>query len=650
MGWVYILTAGYCVIWLFLLRKLIGTPSLFPILRNSRTTRIFWIATFLLFNPLLSVLFVIFGLMLKPTEHPVSVKATRIIGLGLTASVILIFEVPFGSTSDNVRHWPSSKQNNPLRSDAHLDISASSQAEINLSSSSYGEGYFYTDRNQIVVINHSRHPILAETSRQLADHLQKLNGVELVTYYPADSSRHPSTNFPGLLIEFHEDRISGISLPFGGMHSLDVNVSVSTPRSAITRWTTLPFASFRTHYSIGTRIAAFGIFSPTVKHHAEANELLKIISQLSRSGLNAWGNFNQLPALPDYLYGRNQAPFSLPVQPELITMHLSGSDPLVHQTSLIRFKPDGSPKDTFSSIQHTLEKRGWVVSRQSDQYLRLTRNAEELRIKSRDDHAARLDRPLMEALYINHFTADEKCEVLSRFLNDENINEPALLILSRVFRKLEDQNLFASFADRVQHHIPKNLYQAIELGFVAEQSGQPLRAREMLKYACAYAQPHRASQAQWAMDDLAEKLGDPSLSKSIPELEFLEQCRIHPLPAESRHRTTGDDPLQFYTHSENGEASALEFISFKVMDTLWPAPPVGFNINTPTSMRSLYIYGRSDIGPSLFRQNGQMNDEHWYAEINNLYTLNGGSPLSIAVEESDHAEYQWVIKKKERGW
>ncbi len=643
MGVIYALIGTYCIIWFVLLWKLIGKTTIYPILFNSTMTKLFWILTFFLFNPLLTGLFVLFGLLLKPSEHPKFIKPVRVICLGLASIIIIFCEWPFGTVRDEVLKLASSEQKSSLSSHLRIDVAASSDAKVNTSASYYGEGYFFTDRKQIAIINESTHPILSEVGRKLANHLKTLPGVELVTYIPSHSTKHHFSNFPGLLIELHENSISGAAPSFGSIHTISVQISVSTPRSAISRWSSLPMAHFTSNVSLETGIAKFGIFSPSMKYHSEANNLLNKISLIATQSRDPWPNFAPLPELPDYLYGEAMTFPELPIQPDNITLQISGSDLLAHNTALIRFRPDGTPKKTFEKIQTVMEQRGWRVNKKTDDALKMTRESEQLYVNCRDSGFFNTFHPPMVARYINPFKAAEIDTALKRFMKDEQIDAPTLLIFSPIFRKEANAELFAQFSKRLSEQIPFNLYEAIELGFIAEKSGQPERAKKMLNFACAYNQMQNAPQAQWAMDDLADSLGNRSLSKKVPDPEFLEKSSILPWPTDSFFEIQSDVPLQFYSKTET--EGVHEYITFKVIDSLWPIQPKGLHINELPSSRTMYIFGRSERGFSSFHQTGgRIREGRWSAKQNNLCGLIGNEPISIAIEESENGEYRWSIK------
>ena len=58
---------GYMVVWAVLLIACLRKREFCPIFSDPRRTRFFWLATFVLVNPLLTILYLVFG-QLRPAQ------------------------------------------------------------------------------------------------------------------------------------------------------------------------------------------------------------------------------------------------------------------------------------------------------------------------------------------------------------------------------------------------------------------------------------------------------------------------------------------------------------------------------------------------------------------------------------------------------
>ena len=75
---------AYLLLWLALLAGCIRKREFCPLVGTSRATRLFWLATFVFFNPVLTILYLIFGQIRSPRG-----RANRVV-LVLVPVVVLV--------------------------------------------------------------------------------------------------------------------------------------------------------------------------------------------------------------------------------------------------------------------------------------------------------------------------------------------------------------------------------------------------------------------------------------------------------------------------------------------------------------------------------------------------------------------------------
>jgi len=72
----YVLNGLYLIVWSALLLHCLGRREFYPIIGRKWGTKIFWLLTFVFFNPLLSLIYIVFAVLFKPPkidENPKSV-------------------------------------------------------------------------------------------------------------------------------------------------------------------------------------------------------------------------------------------------------------------------------------------------------------------------------------------------------------------------------------------------------------------------------------------------------------------------------------------------------------------------------------------------------------------------------------------------
>jgi hypothetical protein len=93
--WLNLAYWGHIILWAGLLIHCLLKRRFFPLLGSGLGTKAFWLVTFVLVNPLLTLLYLIFGVILRAKEDkPRTQLAGKIICLVLVVLVIAVFELP----------------------------------------------------------------------------------------------------------------------------------------------------------------------------------------------------------------------------------------------------------------------------------------------------------------------------------------------------------------------------------------------------------------------------------------------------------------------------------------------------------------------------------------------------------------------------
>lgn len=87
----------YLAAWLCLLIHCLRRKRFFPILGSGLSTKLFWLATFPFFNPLLTLLYLLFAVVLPPLapdrKHPIA-RTVSILTIAFIAVILIFFELP----------------------------------------------------------------------------------------------------------------------------------------------------------------------------------------------------------------------------------------------------------------------------------------------------------------------------------------------------------------------------------------------------------------------------------------------------------------------------------------------------------------------------------------------------------------------------
>ena len=60
----------YLLVWLLLLVHCLKRKRFFPIFSDGVSTKVLWLVTFIFFNPLLTLLYIVFGVIPRPSVAP----------------------------------------------------------------------------------------------------------------------------------------------------------------------------------------------------------------------------------------------------------------------------------------------------------------------------------------------------------------------------------------------------------------------------------------------------------------------------------------------------------------------------------------------------------------------------------------------------
>ena len=327
-----ILNFLYLCIWAILLIHCLTTKRLYPIFGNGWSTKIFWLFTFVFFNPLLSLLY-IFCLLCAikrntgPRAHDpgknkenvnnhgkrLKIKAAiPVFAFVYTCVVLILFEIP--RTTPKIQPFVVLSKTNKnsiikekalLKRGLNLGIVDAKNKIQTVSSDSASEGMKMSLRN-IVLICKNKSDFLERTALKMQQNLLKLPYVKSVSYYSSGFQPEPEDNPSDVYIilempELIEDtfilnRKMQVKINCAASNSISEILPDSTEKSSLGPKITFEIKSEIQHIS-----SAWCIECPGTEYE---HEVKNVSSELTKAIKKQFDNLlNKYEELPEILYG-----------------------------------------------------------------------------------------------------------------------------------------------------------------------------------------------------------------------------------------------------------------------------------------------------------------------------------------------------------
>ncbi len=578
MHLIFALSAVYFIAWLWLLRRWIENKDPYPILGRGWKTRAFWGVTFLFFNPLLSLLYLFFGVLPKNAAPPArQLNAVRILGLTLTALTLLILEAPIGVPRAKPQCWT---QPAPRAGHAEITILGNSDAAVSTSGSSGWYGYHRFDPSHVAVITHGDHPFLTHLGHAVAAHFSSIPSVKSVRFHPNSKACSEAAFMPSLFIELREKSIHELPLPAGLLLDADIEISIKSSLYSTSRWTTLPLAGIFASASIREKFSTFGAASPAAKYDRIATTFLNTAGLSLGTFIYPWWQFEPLPPIPDYMYGKGGRVPEQIIPGTAPELHLSGGHMLVHDMALWEF----AQGEDLARLQSRFKEEGWSTQKYSSGYLRMVRSSEQLIFKT--------ENAPLEVCWIYAFSDEEVDQALERLLTDPDVGTDTLLFFGSYFRQSKREDLFQAYHARLESVDPSSFPIAFERARVHHHAEEPEQAKVMLTAAHAHEQLLTTPQGGWDLHDLANQIGlDFSDEKTI------DLSRTYSLAVNSEEivqETPANDPFRFHVAGEADNQPTRCFTA-RLTDLMWPMTPTAGGIQYNSEpLKVITVTGKSD--------------------------------------------------------
>jgi len=572
MIFIYLFIIAYLLSWLVLLIHCISRKTFYPIFANSLQTKIFWLLTFVFFNPLLTLLYFIFGFLMKPLSGAKQLKLFHtgsIIALVLTIAIVIVLEFPFPvDKSESIVLTDEDIQNKKINKSglsAHLAV-IRSKDNFNLRYTSSHCDYATVCARNICIFSENPHPLLDSVARKLQLNLLTKPYINKVTYYPNKISPPPGKLLPDICIRLDISLIK--EFPFPLFRKLTATVISNITNNAYSN-TYYGGEEHLVHFNFnGTldhKSTLHGMTTPSAKYKLQSEKIAQQIYKQFTDNLNKMIRKHGLTQdMPEYLYGKYHQPPELAIiKPQNSQMLLSGFGLMINNQTVWRLTDNRDTVDILRDCYEQLTSAGWKGPKKfnpKNHDLSLEKDNARLQIFCERQQCSQTltqaeSKPLMIVHYNSRLTPQQLSHAVEK-LGSEPLDYQSLFSFQNLFRKTNQRDRWWQL---IEQFPPTSTDQYL---YLAEryQENDPDKAKINLIYARAmeWSDDNFNSKKQ-RIKKLAEKLGDESLAKTpiTPEifthLGFIDITGIT-TPVEYQRQI--GQPLSFFNVDQNGEPRA----------------------------------------------------------------------------------------------
>lgn len=554
----------YLLIWLLLLVHCLKRRQFFPIIKSGWSTKILWLFTFVFLNPLLTFLYTIFGVLLKPLsadrKQPLA-RIASIIALILIAATLIFFEMPaLGIKSGPVTIAKDADSTNPKKSVLFLEANAGVLKSQNNFSTTTSSSNSPNDRfasNSVIIRCQSDHPLMDRTARLLQEELAKRPGINHITYYPSDQATPVDQVLPDIFITLDMPRIKENKSPIGRKIDASITCNAGTSLNTGSSYTSYSNSPPHIHFSYNSTLhhkSDFnGIETRQAKYTQQAADIAEQISQSLNKQFDQWTEkHGQMPQLPDFLYGYESDPPQFPFQnSEFAHKIMSGNGLFLNNHSTWMFKDDRPIKEVLTDCRDQLIKQGFRGGEGLDKETKypvehITMSKDDIHIaifrqRKRNLETGRMvlveknnqdktqDQPMpMVVHYKSLFTRDQITEAMEKLL-DSDVELETLLIFQEHFRSDDHkQRLF----EKLEETSSNSMAGYIVIARLYKESDNKEKAKDALMLARVMARAEKIHNPKRnEIKRLAKDLEDESLAKKDIPLGYFTKAGFVDLAA-----------------------------------------------------------------------------------------------------------------------
>ncbi len=659
----YILAGFYLVLWLLLLVHCLRRRRFYPLLGPGWGTKGLWLVTFLFLNPLLTLMYLVFGFLVKPKERHGQLGFVRPASFGilvLIGLIIICFEMPTGASSAGPEVF-NKGQRTDGRDDFKFEVQAGAlKASNNISTttSSTKSQYAKFAGRTVTVSCDQDDELLARAGRNLAKALSQIGHVEKVEYFPSGTSAEVGGRASDIAIRLSAPSRKEFCTPVGRKleATFVMEAGDTLYNGPSTEWHSLspPLVGFDMRSTLQHSSVTQGYGARSARYKQQAESIAVQFAEAIKKQFATWADdCGLMGRMPEIMYGRyEEAPqfaFLEGRNPQL-AMSQCG---LMKKNHTIWLYEDNRPTgEALLSVMNELEAEGWAAgdrnidsaSSSGSEYLRMTRGDDErvylFRQRPTDAQTGREiyhkpgeapdipDTPMV--LHYERYFAEEQAEAVRRYLLEDDAEVDTLLLFSGLFRN----DARKAFASRLEAEKGDSFDAQLYLAGYWAGLGEAEKAKTALICARALAQTVRAhNPGDDEIKRLAKKLGDEDLAKlpiGTQVFEDLGFINIEEVSNGTEITKEMGQSLVFYSINADSTTKTWTLRTFR---------DVGFD--EPVHFKFQDI--RKEDCSSSYGEQGPFSvaDAKW--QEHKSYEING-KRLDLSVERTEDVKFRYEIR------
>jgi len=561
----------YMVVWAVLLIHCILKRRFYPIFGHGWGTKVFWLFTFAFMNPLLTALYLIFGVIFKTSEADAKgIKTGGIISIVLVVVTLVLFELPSlkgPKTEVSVVHSGQEKKKE-VGFQSHAGVlKANNNLSTTTSSSKSGNARFCA--RSIVIRSKSDHLLIDKVCRYMQENIINLPYVKKVTYCPSGAGTNNFQNYADITILVDARKITKGGI--GINHKLEVEISCLAGTEPVEKThhthhsNTPPLVKFSMNNNLSHRSSFRGIESSKAKYKQQSENIGKQVVEAITKQFDKFVKDNGLlPELPEYMYGREASAAEFEFLSKANLLYRSGGL-LMNCCAIWSYEDERSNGEAFLEIRDILREEGWYggdmldkESKHSLESFTMRKDNDHIqifRMRGRTDSGMNfygdkkeLDKKLPIAVeYLSLFTKEQINDVLKKLFTSDVDIETKL-----IFGNFHcDKSVKQFLLDSVESQKVKSMGGYLLVGGYYADRDETDKAIEALAMSRAMGRAEsKHNPASNEIKSLAKKIGDESLAEAEVGVEYYERAGFIDLSTVYKgivYERSVDEPLMFYT-------------------------------------------------------------------------------------------------------
>lgn len=530
-----LLVFAYTAIWLTCFVHCLVKKEFYPVFGKGLGTRIFWLLTFIFFNPILTLFYIIFGLFGRSSATP-SLLRTAVTFVPVLV-IVLAMEVPARQNNGpvvRVRDPETGEMvdEKPTRRGvrAHLTV-YNSRNGANSTTVRMTSGDPRFSCSHIAIFNQSKKRLLDRVALALMEQLESAPDVEKISYWPLGTTMPVGERVPDVFISLDVQGLKVFRLPLyrsiQGTFLVTAGSQLYNSMHHATESNSPPEIVFSWRGEINHQSRLRGYESRAAKNEQAAGDIAK---QISESLVNLFEKYRDedgpMPDLPAAMSGPYRQPPRLRFLPE------DNAQPVVAHYGLTRhclatwvYEDDRDTTTVLLGVQQQMENAGWNTERidtrdRFSSHLRMTSGTAQImafRIRrptlfsfmatSRDKPPKRMP---IAVHYEERFSEEDRDRAFGELLNGKYSTD-ALLMFDQFLLRDEYRERFLSALEENPARTPQG-YLALAKAYDSLKMNEKARGALMCARALLRAM-NDYSEVQKEIEKLAKKIGDEGLLK-----------------------------------------------------------------------------------------------------------------------------------------